>query len=67
MLALGARARRQGGTIANGARHALTHEKLTALLETLPQGELLMRGDSVAFPPGGCAYLHRIRGRASVA
>ncbi len=36
----------------------ITHEKLTAYLETMPKGELLMRGDSVAFPPGGCAYTH---------
>lgn len=36
----------------------MTHEKLTAFLETMPKGELLMRGDSVAFPPGGCAYKH---------
>src|SRR4051812_15869450 len=36
--------------------------KLSAALETLPQGELLLRGDSVAFPPGGCAYLHRHQG-----
>jgi hypothetical protein len=36
--------------------------KLAARVETLPQGELLLRGDSVAFPPGGCAYLHRHRG-----
>jgi len=40
----------------------MTHEKLTAFLETMPKGELLMRGDSVAFPPGGCAYLHRHQG-----
>src|SRR6266568_1128735 len=40
----------------------ITHEKLSAYLETLPKGELLMRGDSVAFPPGGCAYLHRHQG-----
>jgi hypothetical protein len=40
----------------------ITHEKLTAFLETLPKGELLMRGDSVGFPPGGCAYLHRHQG-----
>ena len=26
------------------------------------EGELLLRGDSVAFPPGGCAYLHRHQG-----
>ena len=40
----------------------ITHEKLSAYLETMPKGELLMRGDSVAFPPGGCAYLHRHQG-----
>ena len=32
------------------------------MLETLPTGDLLLRGDSVAFPPGGCAYLHRHQG-----
>src|SRR5215217_1635894 len=36
--------------------------KLSAALETLPKGELLLRGDSVAFLPGGCAYLHRHQG-----
>jgi hypothetical protein len=36
--------------------------KLAASLETLPKGELLLRGDSVAFLPGGCAYLHRHQG-----
>jgi hypothetical protein len=36
-----------------------SHEKLAAALETIPQGELLLRGDSVAFPPGGCAFLHK--------
>jgi hypothetical protein len=46
-----------GSTVAS-APGMMTHEKLTAFLETLPRGELLMRGDSVAFPPGGCAYLH---------
>ena len=51
----------QGSTTAN-APGMFTHEKLTAFLETLPKGELLMRGDSVAFPPGGCAYLHRHQG-----
>ncbi len=40
----------------------VTREKLIARLETLPAGRLLMRGDSVAFPPGGCAYLHRHQG-----
>src|SRR6266496_3140293 len=28
----------------------------------LPAGELLLRGDSVAFPPGGCAYRHTHQG-----
>jgi hypothetical protein len=32
-------------------------EKLAASV-ALPPGELLLRCDSVAFPPGGCAYLH---------
>ena len=33
-------------------------EKLSASLDALPTGELLLRGDSVAFPPGACAYKH---------
>jgi hypothetical protein len=37
-------------------------EKLSAALETIPRGELLLRGDSVAFPPGGCAFLHTHQG-----
>jgi hypothetical protein len=36
--------------------------KFEARLDTLPKGNLLLRGDSVAFPPGGCAYLHRHQG-----
>jgi len=40
----------------------VSREKLSAGLDTLPQGGLLLRGDSVAFPPGGCAYLHRHQG-----
>jgi hypothetical protein len=43
-------------------RGVLSREKLAAPLATLPQGALLLRGDSVAFPPGGCAYLHRHQG-----
>jgi len=50
-----------GSTTAN-APGMITHEKITAFLETLPKGELLMRGDSVGFPPGGRAYLHRQQG-----
>jgi len=37
-------------------------EKLSATLEELPAGELLLRGDSVAFPPGGCADRHTHQG-----
>lgn len=39
-----------------------SRDKLIQPLATLPEGELLWRGDSVAFPPGGCAYLHRHQG-----
>jgi hypothetical protein len=39
-----------------------SRQKLTAPLKTIPRGRLLLRGDSVAFPPGGCAYLHRHQG-----
>jgi hypothetical protein len=48
------------GTLAG--RGIICREKLIAALETLPKGPLLLRGDSVAFPPGGCAYLHRHQG-----
>jgi hypothetical protein len=44
--------------LGNGAG-VRSREKLSAVLETVPQGELLLRGDSVAFPPGGCAFLHK--------
>jgi hypothetical protein len=47
---------------AGSAAGVRTREKLTASLDTLPAGELLLRGDSVAFPPGGCAYPHRHQG-----
>jgi hypothetical protein len=40
----------------------VSHEKLAVMLATVPAGERLLRGDSVAFPPGGCAYLHRHQG-----
>jgi hypothetical protein len=50
-----------GSTVAS-APGMISHDKLTAFLETLPKGGLLMRGDSVAFPPGGCAYTHRHQG-----
>lgn len=51
----------QGSTTAN-APGQFTHEKFSAFLETLPKGELLMRGDSVSFPPGGCAFAHHHQG-----
>jgi quercetin dioxygenase-like cupin family protein len=73
--ALTARAGETGATVwrweLSDARGALatpevrgidSREKLTQVLETAPQGDLLWRGDSVAFPPGGCAYLHRHQG-----
>jgi hypothetical protein len=40
----------------------VSREKLAARLDTMPSGAVLLRGDSVAFPPGGCAYLHRHQG-----
>jgi hypothetical protein len=40
----------------------VSREKLSARLDTVPKGAVLLRGDSVAFPPGGCAYLHRHQG-----
>jgi len=48
------------GSAAAGA--VISRQKLKASVETLPAGDLLLRGDSVAFPPGGCAYLHRHQG-----
>jgi hypothetical protein len=43
-------------------RGVASREKLSAPLATLPKGALLLRGDSVAFPAGGRAYLHRHQG-----
>jgi hypothetical protein len=40
----------------------VSREKLSTALATIPKGALLLRGDSVGFPPGGCAYLHRHQG-----
>jgi len=54
-----------GNGAAGGAARGqgvVSHEKLGVALDTLPAGELLMRGDSVAFPPGGCAFLHTHQG-----
>ena len=49
------------GAAATGAGVA-SRQKLAARLDTLPPGELLMRGDSVAFPPGACAWRHHHQG-----
>jgi hypothetical protein len=43
-------------------RGVVSHEKMSVRLDALPAGDLLMRGDSVGFPPGGCAYLHTHQG-----
>jgi hypothetical protein len=50
------------GSGAIAGQGVVSREKLSVRLETLPRGQLLLRGDSVAFPPGGCAYLHRHQG-----
>jgi hypothetical protein len=47
---------------AKAAAGVRSREKLSVALDTLPAGELLLRGDSVAFPPGGCAYRHTHQG-----
>jgi hypothetical protein len=49
---------------ASGASGAgvVSRERLSARLDAMPKGAVLLRGDSVAFPPGGCAYLHRHQG-----
>src|SRR5215468_3580921 len=47
---------------AGAAAGVSSREKLSVPLATLPAGELLLRGDSVAFPPGGCALPHRHQG-----
>ena len=48
------------GSVGGGG--VVSRLKLAATTETLPAGDLLLRGDSVAFPPGGCAFLHRHQG-----
>ena len=45
----------------------VSREKLSARLDTLPKGELLLRGDSVAFPPAAAPICTAIRGPASAA
>ncbi len=39
-----------------------TTEKLTQRLKWPVADQILIRNDSVAFPPGGCAYLHTHQG-----
>jgi hypothetical protein len=51
-----------GRSAGAGQNGVVTREKLSARLDTLSKGDLLLRGDSVAFPPGGCAYKHRHQG-----
>jgi hypothetical protein len=51
-----------GGNAGGVAPGVASREKLAAPLTTLPAGDLLLRGDSVGFPPGGCAYRHRHQG-----
>jgi hypothetical protein len=55
-----ARADAGDGEIAG--RAVVSRQKLETAVATLPAGDLLLRGDSVAFPPGGCAFLHRHQG-----
>jgi hypothetical protein len=52
----------QGEASAASGHGVVSREKLSARLDTMPKGAVLLRGDSVAFPPGGCAYLHRHQG-----
>lgn len=47
--------------VAAPARSGYTRPKITAPL-ALPDPALLIRADSVAFPPGGCAFLHTHQG-----
>jgi hypothetical protein len=47
---------------AASGKGVVSREKLSAELATIPKGPLLLRGDSVAFPPGGCAFRHRHQG-----
>ncbi|MGE0565107.1 MAG: hypothetical protein AB7O50_11400 [Pseudolabrys sp.] len=54
---------RAGFTVTVAAAPGMTtREKLSALLTTLPKGELLMRCDSVSLPAGAVAYAHTHHG-----
>ena len=50
------------GSQGSKAQGVTSREKLSTTLDTMPDGDLLLRGDSVAFPPGGCAFLHTHQG-----
>ena len=48
--------------IVAAGRHGASRVKLSVPIERLTVGSVLMRADSVTFPPGGCAYLHTHQG-----
>jgi hypothetical protein len=52
----------EGEPASVNAPDVFARPKLSAALDTVPNGELLFRGDSVAFPPGGTALTHRHQG-----
>ena len=43
-------------------RHSASRVKLCTPIQGLTASSVLMRADSVTFPPGGCAYLHTHQG-----
>lgn len=45
-----------------GAHEGTTRSKLARTLKWPVADEILIRNDSVAFPPGGCAFLHTHQG-----
>ncbi|MBN8945486.1 MAG: hypothetical protein J0H01_38655 [Rhizobiales bacterium] len=49
-------------TVTLAPRDGITREKLHQRLAWPVAGGILMRADSVSFPPGGCAYLHTHQG-----
>lgn len=48
-------------TVLTGKENGTSLVKLRNAV-TLPADEILMRNDSVSFPPGGCAFLHTHKG-----
>jgi hypothetical protein len=51
-----------GAPILAAGRHSTSRVKLSTPIERLAASKVLMRADSVTFPPGGCAYLHTHQG-----